>query len=80
MNVSQVNEVLSEIFVDKGKTTNLSYRATFWKTKERFPAASLLSCKNQRRHKSLRILPRNVVGENPRYNRTNKQYTPAVGN
>lgn len=41
----------------KEENTNLSYCATFWKTEERFPAASLLSCKNKRKHTNLRIQP-----------------------
>ena len=41
----------------QGETINLSYSAIFWKTKERFPLASLVTGRNQRRHNSLRILP-----------------------
>ena len=39
------------------ENTNLSCSTIFWKTKERFLAASQVSCKIQRRHKSLRIPP-----------------------
>lgn len=74
--------------VGRRETTNLNCSTTFWKKKERFPGASQVSCKIQRRHKSLRILPqegarnveqvyKNKVWENPIYNRTNKQYTPS---
>ena len=77
--------------MDKEVTTNLKDSAIFWKTKERFPAASLLSCKDQGRQESLRILPNREtksveqmypyeVRENPRYNRINEQYTLAAGN
>lgn len=46
-----------KIKAGKEEHTNLSYCATFWKTEERFPAASLLSCKNKRKHTNLRIQP-----------------------
>ena len=32
--------------VTKGETINLSYNATFWKTKERFLIDNLENCKN----------------------------------
>lgn len=41
----------------KGEITSLSYSTTFWQPRERFSVANLVSCKNQRRHKILRILP-----------------------
>lgn len=52
---AEVNRVFSEkqaTVLGRGKNTYLSYSATFWKTKERFPANSLAICKNQRGHKS----------------------------
>lgn len=43
--------------VSKGESTILSYSDTFRKTKERFPAASLVHCKIKKRYTNLRILP-----------------------
>lgn len=41
----------------QGKTTNLIYSFTFWKTKEKFPVVSPVSCKNQVKHIILIIMP-----------------------
>lgn len=43
--------------MEKGETTNVSSSATFWKTKKRFPVASLVSDKNQRTQNSLGFQP-----------------------
>ncbi len=41
----------------QGETKNLSFSATFGKTKERLSTDSLVHCRINRRHASLRILP-----------------------
>ena len=45
----------------KRETTQLSFRATCGKTKERLWIQSLVCCRIQRRHISLRIVPQNGV-------------------
>ena len=87
---AEVNRVFSEkqtTVLGRGKNTHLSYSATFWKTKERFPANSLASCKNQRGHKRLRILLQGgarsaeqvypyKIWENPRYKQDQWKISP----
>lgn len=46
----------------KGETTNLSYSATFRKTKDRLSSADLVHCRFKRRQISLRILPQEGAG------------------
>lgn len=41
--------------LDDRETTNWSHSATFWETKDKFPAARLVSY--QRTHESLKVLP-----------------------
>lgn len=73
--------------VVKGETTNLGYRITFLKIKQKFTAVnSIVGFKNWKRYTSLRILLQKgkifeqicpyKITEKPRYNKTKERLTP----